>query len=721
MRYALIPFALRKIKSDIASIIKEIEEAVPVADSFENQGPTRSSRAVYSSLFGLKEDQKRVRQVILSGTGSNIPESSSQIGVPVIPICGAVGSGKTTLAKRILYEDPIVTKEFNTRIWVNVSEKFEIRDILRQVLVSCHGWMKHMFYSSEEQLLERIEERLKSQRTLIVLDDIRSIEAWETVCKTFPKLDKRSIVLVTTRVGYVAEYICRNEFVHTMTPLNEEALFREALPPRADTVYNELPDHLKPCFVYLGHFLEDQEIDPEKLSHLWMIEGLLSTGESARGESTMEMTERYLRELTLKGIVKVQAEEVPTTKKFKACCIVQGIENFCVSNCEQKRFLKIIDLREKDYSLSSIDEPRRLVIYLGNHRVDIEPKVAKIIRSLRVVLGNMQQIENEFIWPNEMLNLEEFRVLRILDFNGIDFRGQKLPTGIFNLELLRYLSFKGCVLEELPSSISKLSYMQVLDLRVKELIEIKIPNVLGNMRRLNHLYLPLKFVTQNGKKLGLNSLTELATLENFNTRLCKADDIFKLLKLRYLGAKVEGDFDDLVSITNYMKTTLSNFLHSTVDVIDFDCYAEERHSVLRELFQCQAARILRFKGHIGRLPSSDEISPSFTQLVLNKSHLNESSMPTLEKLPNLGVLVLSDDAYIAKKIIFSDSGFPKLKRLELLNLCFLEIFEVKNTAMPILCSLEIRNCEKLESLPDCLDIRASNHFLSIIWPEKGRQ
>lgn len=226
MRYVWIPFALRKIKSDIVSIIKEIEEAVPVADSIENQGPTRSSRASYSSLFGLKEDQKRVRQVLLSRTGSNIPESSSQIGVPVIPICGAVGSGKTTLAKRILYEDSIVTKEFNTRIWVNVSEKFEIRDILRQILVSCHGWMKHMFYSSEEQLLERIEERLKSQRTLIVLDDIRSIEAWETLCKTFPKLDKGSIVLVTTRVGYVAEYICRNEYVHTMTPLNEEALFR---------------------------------------------------------------------------------------------------------------------------------------------------------------------------------------------------------------------------------------------------------------------------------------------------------------------------------------------------------------------------------------------------------------------------------------------------------------------------------------------------------------
>ncbi|XP_028101273.1 putative late blight resistance protein homolog R1B-23 [Camellia sinensis] len=38
--------------------------------------------------------------------------------------------------------------------------------------------------------------------------------------------------------------------------------------------YNHLPRHLKPCFLYLGAFPEDQEIPVQKLIWLWIAEGL---------------------------------------------------------------------------------------------------------------------------------------------------------------------------------------------------------------------------------------------------------------------------------------------------------------------------------------------------------------------------------------------------------------------------------------------------------------
>ncbi|KAM3306831.1 hypothetical protein P3S67_013702 [Capsicum chacoense] len=90
---------------------------------------------------------------------------------------------------------------------------------------------------------------------------------------------------------------------------NDEATTSSAENDSREARNDNEKDYLQPCFMYLGHFLEDEEIDPEKLSHLWMIEGLLLTGQSARGERMMDMTERYLRELTLKGLVEVQEDE----------------------------------------------------------------------------------------------------------------------------------------------------------------------------------------------------------------------------------------------------------------------------------------------------------------------------------------------------------------------------------------------------------------------------
>ncbi|XP_060188193.1 protein RECOGNITION OF PERONOSPORA PARASITICA 7-like [Lycium barbarum] len=774
MRGIEIANELQQIRSKIEQISDEIlEDAAKEKDrgkmrNFYGQGK-KSGRPVLpnnlfgdevqmNSLFGLEKDKEKLGQVLLSGTRSDIPESSSsQFPVPIIPICGVVGSGKTTLAK-LIYHDPIVCKEFGSRLsWIDVSGG----DILQKI---------HESVLSQESLTHKV-----FQKSLIVLDDVRSIEAWETLSTNLPRVETGSKILVTTRAGYIAEYISPKQYIHKMKPLNEDdswALFTEVYTSRHpgsltdeminkgketvktcgdlpqlikelalflasentewnmvhkytqtcmskffSTVYNELSAHLKPCFFYLGLFLEDQVIDPERLSHLWMIECLLSTRECDRGKRMMDVTEQYLRELELKGLVEVQEEEVPFTQKFKGCSIVKGIEKLCLSSGERKRFLKVIDLKQSDCSLSSI-ESHRLVISLGDYGVVVGPQVAEKVRTLRIV-GNKLIEEKEFVWPAEMLNLKKFRVLRILDFDRIDFQGQKLPPGIFDLVLLRYLSFKGCVLEGLPSSISQLSsYLQILDLRVKDSSEVKIANVLEKLVRLNHLYLPLRFRTPKGEKLRLDSLTELETLVNFNTGLCRANDVLKLCKLRHLTVKVEGNFEDFESITNYMKTTSNNLLHSSIDIINMDCYAEERHSVLRQLLQCPAGRIIHFEGYIGCLPSYAKISQSFTQLILKKSDLREDPMSMLEKLPNLGGLVLSDDAYTGKVMACSALGFPKFKRLELLNLPFLEKWMVEDKAMPQLSTLKISNCSKLEILPKCLQIRASGHSLEIIWPER---
>ncbi|XVF83745.1 hypothetical protein PTKIN_Ptkin16aG0517000 [Pterospermum kingtungense] len=69
--------------------------------------------------------------------------------------------------------------------------------------------------------------------------------------------------------------------------------------------YNELPYHLKPCFLYIGHYPEDWEISKKKLIRLWVAEGFISSFMDS-GEMLMEdVAEQFLEELMGRCLVQV--------------------------------------------------------------------------------------------------------------------------------------------------------------------------------------------------------------------------------------------------------------------------------------------------------------------------------------------------------------------------------------------------------------------------------
>ena len=72
--------------------------------------------------------------------------------------------------------------------------------------------------------------------------------------------------------------------------------------------YNDLPCHLKPCFLHLAHFLEDFEIPTKELIRMWIREGFLSQIQHGGGrEDSMEdLGDQYLRELVQRSMVQVE-------------------------------------------------------------------------------------------------------------------------------------------------------------------------------------------------------------------------------------------------------------------------------------------------------------------------------------------------------------------------------------------------------------------------------
>lgn len=78
--------------------------------------------------------------------------------------------------------------------------------------------------------------------------------------------------------------------------------------------YQDLSYHLKSCFLYLAHFLEDYEIRTKSLVRIWVAEGIISKV----GEQTMEdVAEGYLDELIQRCMVQVG--RISSNGRVKTC------------------------------------------------------------------------------------------------------------------------------------------------------------------------------------------------------------------------------------------------------------------------------------------------------------------------------------------------------------------------------------------------------------------
>ncbi|XP_059651668.1 putative disease resistance protein At1g50180 [Cornus florida] len=465
--------------------------------------------------------------------------------------------------------------------------------------------------------------------------------------------------------------------------------------------YSDLPYQLKSCFLYLGNFPEDSEIEADKLYPLWIAEGLVSLDDQAEGETMMDVAERCLVELAYRYMVQVEVDEF--SGRFKSCSLHDLMRDLCLLKGKEQNFLMVVDFRhgsEKlvDYSsyYSSLDSKvRRLAIHLGE---DGFPKIrtAQHLRSLSFFVPSKYIC----IPMPKNFHFKGFKVLRVLDLGGIQF-SKKLARAVGKLIHLRYLSLRNSGFRKLPSSIGNLGFLQTLDLRLHEQLGVSgtIPNVLWKMKSLRHLY--LNDLVKTKEILRLDGLSKLELLETFTTHLFDLKDLFMLTNLWKLNARVQVEvLEDLVAIINYLNIRANRLQHSSF-YIGYNFCSEEEVNLLRQLLECRRLNALHIGGVIGKLPEHHHFSPNLTMLEFSRSELKEDPMATLEKLPNLRRLALGSNAFVGVKMVCSKLGFPQLKFLKLKELSNLEEWMVDEGSMPNLSSLEI-GCERLKMVPDGL-------------------
>ncbi|XP_074319938.1 putative disease resistance protein RGA3 [Silene latifolia] len=176
-----------------------------VSSQFSNQTETLSNvSGSYMStdmVFGRDEDRDKMVSLLL--------DTSAAAGVlPVTSIVGMGGVGKTTLAQYV-YHDERIKKYFDLQLWVFVTQDFNVKDVLRQML-TCATDEKALGYEID-QLQRRLFQAISGKRFLLVLDgvwDDYSLRAkWLELSALLRVGAQGSKVLLTTRSETVARII----------------------------------------------------------------------------------------------------------------------------------------------------------------------------------------------------------------------------------------------------------------------------------------------------------------------------------------------------------------------------------------------------------------------------------------------------------------------------------------------------------------------------------
>ncbi|VAI63399.1 unnamed protein product [Triticum turgidum subsp. durum] len=232
-RYARLPSdlnTLHKIGVEIQRIRRKLDEIFQsierlnidldshvLDDSVEDCGLMDQHCKDDVTMVGFEDEYKEIVDKLVEGENM----------LSAISIVAMGGAGKTTLARKV-YTSSAVKQHFESLVWVTVSQKFKVIDLLKEILKQIpsdgdqSGKIDDM---NENEVGKKIHDILIQKRYLLVLDDVWETDTWEKINRTikaFPDAAKYSRVLLTTRKEDVANHVEMPTHIHALRSLDEE-------------------------------------------------------------------------------------------------------------------------------------------------------------------------------------------------------------------------------------------------------------------------------------------------------------------------------------------------------------------------------------------------------------------------------------------------------------------------------------------------------------------
>jgi ribosomal protein L37E len=363
----------------------------------------------------------------------------------------------------------------------------------------------------------------------------------------------------------------------------------------------------------------------------------------------------------------------------------------CLLKAKEENFLQITSSRTSTGNSLSIVTSRRLV-YQYPITLDVEKDINDPkLRSL-VVVANTYMFWGGWSWMLLGSSFIRLELLRVLDIHRAKLKGGKLASSIGQLIHLRYLNLKHAEVTHIPYSLGNLKLLIYLNLVILVSGSTLVPNVLKEMQQLRYLALPKDMGRKT--KLELSNLVKLETLKNFSTKNCSLEDLRGMVRLRTLTIELrkETSLETLAASIGGLK-----YLESLTIT---DLGSEMRTKEAGIVFDFVYLKTLTLKLYMPRLSKEQHFPSHLTTLYLQHCRLEEDPMPILEKLHQLKELELRRKSFSGKEMVCSSGGFPQLQKLSIKGLEEWEDWKVEESSMPVLHTLDIRDCRKLKQLPD---------------------
>ncbi|CAN7131187.1 unnamed protein product [Brassica rapa subsp. narinosa] len=461
--------------------------------------------------------------------------------------------------------------------------------------------------------------------------------------------------------------------------------------------YEDLPAHLKQCFLYFAHYPEDFEVHVGTLVSYWIAEGMVMpvkhTEES--GMTVEDIGQDYLEELVKRSIVMVGKRDI-VTSEVMTCRMHDLMREVCLQKAEQESFVQVVDSRqqEEDEALRSLltNTSRRISVQI--HGGAEEHRIERLYMSsqCRSLVYLMKNQGSQWTLLGKV-SFRKMKLLRVLDLEGAQIKGGKLPDDVGDLIHLRNFSLRLTNVKEVTSSIGNLTLMITLDLFVKG--KLYIPDVIWKLKRLRHLCMPSELDPRT--KLDLSTLRNLQQLWDFPVGQCNPRDLLAMMSLRRLSINLSSqntDFEVVSSLSRVLKRLRGLTINVPCEPMPPPVDITQLVSAFANLSELELFLKLE------KLPGEQSFSSDLGALRLWQCGLVDDPFLVLEKLPNLKILQLFEGSFVGSELHCSVNGFPQLHSLTLSQLENLEEWTVEDGAMIRLVSLELKCCKKLKSVPE---------------------
>ncbi|XP_078153419.1 putative disease resistance RPP13-like protein 3 isoform X1 [Carex rostrata] len=691
------------------------------------------------NVVGFKKDRDNIVKELLDETTKRCS---------VVSIWGVGGLGKTTLAQKVYNCDDIKT-QFELRIWVAISQKFELIDILRKVAKQLQLSIDPSKQSSD--FLTEIYGSFRDKKYLIVFDDVWTDELWTQIGAALPNENNGSRVLITTRSSEVAkdaDPTCEPYKLGFLTKeLSVELFLKKALPnhdPNKST-FNDLCDitdqFVQKCgalplaLVVLGGLLSRKPCNyiawskvlqtmswhandgkkcseiigtsyedlPFALKSCFLYFAAFPEDRDIDAESLIRMwvaegfipqennktleetAESYLEDLVQRSLVQVKSRHFDGS--IEHCCIHDLLRDLAIQKAKEDNFLVVYS--HPDCDQQSLSRARRVAV----HHPDCDKLVMS--QNLRTLLCFHGKV---------MPNCSKQKLLKVVSSNtSLESIDVRMFEGLCQL---RYLNLRGNLSEKctgpddkygkryLKKVLGTMNCIQTLnvDLAIcgQTFRTFIFPDCGWNMKTLRHVWTGQTYpeLPPSTELSNLQTLSLVTTNESWETRLPHLPNLrtLRLLHQKSCSWMVVANFLDT------LKNLISLYVRGSFSGDIFDMRKFSFYQNLQSLtlwFENYEGTPNEMATDVFMLP------PHLIYLEIHNCHFQQDIMPVLENLHCLKRLKLLGVNKTNRKMRCSAKGFNQLEQLRLFLITVLEDWEIEKGAMPILKNLDIYGCFKL--------------------------